>query len=748
MRKLLWFTVGFTVACAVGVWLVHGIWLCACAISCALILLPLLFVQKKTARTVCVLLVGIITGLLWNWGYDAVYLAPARELDGKTVEVTLTVSDYGEKMEYSQAADASMKIHGKTYRVRVYSAVFDELTPGDQLCGTYSFRYSPGGSKESTYHKGEGIFLIAYEKGEARLTRADQHSPRYALQEFSHSLAQRIREIFPEDVSGFALALFLGDDTDLSYPEDEALQTSGIRHVIAVSGLHVSILFSMVYFVSGKKPVLTAVVGLPVLFIFAALTGFSPSVIRACVMQGLMILASALRKEYDAPSALACAVLCMLTVNPMVLSSVSFQLSVACVIGILLFYQPLQNYLVEKRIFGKTTGKGILARISRFAVSTVSVSLSATLLTAPFSAFYFGVISLVGVITNLLTMWIVSLIFYGIMAVCLVSYLWVPMAQLIACVIAWPIRYVLWVAEWMSQIPFAAIYTDSIYSVIWLICAYIILFAFAFMKKKRPLILAGSISILLVLSIVFSCMESRLDRFRVTVLNVGHGQCILLQSGNETCLIDCGSDSSRTAALKATQHLRSKGINRLDRVVVTHYDKDHASAVPLLLNSIPTDLLLLPDADRQNETRKTLLAHYGAQIQFVQSIHTYPFGIGTLTLIPAPLGYSSNESSICILFQQDNYDILITGDRDAAGEHLLMQQYPIPQLELLVTGHHGSEDASSMEFLRHCRPEAVIVSTSERYGKDFSESDTLCRYEMIGADIYRTDLMGSIVFRR
>ena len=129
-------------------------------------------------------------------------------------------------------------------------------------------------------------------------------------------IEQMLYDCFPEDTVSFAKALLLGDTTDLTYEVDTALKISGIRHVVAVSGLHVAILFALIQMIALKNPVLTALLGFPVLLAFAALAGFTPSVSRACMMCGLMIFGRLIDKEYDGLTALSFAVLVMLIFNP------------------------------------------------------------------------------------------------------------------------------------------------------------------------------------------------------------------------------------------------------------------------------------------------------------------------------------------------------------------------------------------------------------------------------------------------
>ena len=121
------------------------------------------------------------------------------------------------------------------------------------------------------------------------------------------------------------------------------LKVSGIRHVAAVSGLHVTILFSLVYVLTGRRKWLAALLGFPVLVLFALVAGFSPSIVRACVMLGLMILAMLLNRAYDGPSALSFAVLILLLINPWSITDVSFQLSVCSLTGLFFRWKGFSN---------------------------------------------------------------------------------------------------------------------------------------------------------------------------------------------------------------------------------------------------------------------------------------------------------------------------------------------------------------------------------------------------------------------
>ena len=143
-----------------------------------------------------------------------------------------------------------------------------------------------------------------------------------------------------------------------------------------------------------------------------------------------------------------------------------------------------------------------------------------------------------------------------------------------------PIYFVLYTAEFLSKLPFSAVYTSNVYAVAWLVGAYALAAIFLFQRKKQPKLVLLAVIFTFLLSQLYSWVEPLHDDFRVTVLDVGQGQSILLQSEGKAFLVDCGGDDSEDAADTTAEALLSQGICRLDGIVVTHFDKDHVGACP------------------------------------------------------------------------------------------------------------------------------------------------------------------------
>lgn len=734
MRKLMWCSIGFALAC--------GLWVCVLPEGW---MLPLILfgiaaamtgIPVKSVRRVSLAGLGLALGLIWCAIYQQFYLSSAVAVDGTQVETTVTVTDYSYETTYGSAVDGTVELEGKTFHIRIYLNDLQELKPGDTVSGTFRMRYTPGGEESATYHPGKGIFLLGYQRGEVVVCRTEEAA--FSAAKLAKSIKDTLRRLFPEDVFPFAQALLLGDSSELDYETETAFKLSGIRHIIAVSGLHVTILYSLLSALTFKNRYLTALVSFPTLLLFAAVAGFTPSVTRACIMVGLMILAQLSNMEYDSPTALAFAVLVMLVVNPMVITSVSFQLSAGCVAGIQMFSTPVGDWLKSK--IGEIKGRGVVPVLKRWYGSSVSVSLSAMSLTTPLCAYYFGAVSLVGVVTNLVTLWVVNFIFNGLVAVCLLSLIWVKAAEALAWVIAWPIRFVLWVSKLLASLPLAAVYTKSPYIVAWLVFVYVLLAVFLLSDKRKPFMLGCCAAIGICVALLVSWLEPLSDDLRVTVLDVGQGQSILLQTEGKTFLVDCGGESDERTADTVAETLLSQGISRLDGVIITHCDTDHVGGLESLLTRVDADIILYPITDQ--------LTLEGENLYAVSEDLELAAGAAKITVFAPIYASDSNENSLCVLFNAEDCDILITGDRGSLGESVLLSGHDLPDVELLIAGHHGSKYSTTEALLDAVRPEIIFVSAGADNSYGHPAQEMLDRAAAVGAAVYRTDLHGTLVFRR
>lgn len=743
MRRLLWFTLGFVIACGLGVYMGVGLWLA----GVSALLSVLLFIFRKPALNIlATIALGVVIGTVWNCCYSQIYLKPLSQFDGEKVQTEAVISDYSFRTNYGIAAEAKIYLNEKPYSTQIYLPIDCDLEPGDEISGTFRLRMTTQNAKQSaTYHQGKGIFVLAYGDEDVTIDEAEDTDSRYLPTVLRKKILEMLSQIFSGDVLAFAQALLLGDDSLLSYELDTAFKISGIRHVIAVSGLHVSILFGLIYFLSGKRRVLTAVLGIPFLLLFASIVGFTPSVVRASVMQGLMILALLFKKEYDPPTSLAFAVLIMLIANPLTITSVSFQLSVCCIIGILLFYKTLYQFFLQK--LGQPKGRKIGARIIRGMCASVAISLSTLVVTTPLSAIYFGTVSLIGILTNLLVIWAIPFVFYAIMGCCILGIFYMPGAIFLGKVFAVPIWCILSIARILSKPHFAALYTCNGFVVLFLVFVYLLLIVFLLSQKRKPLVFAGCVATGLAITILFSWVQPQMDDYRVTVLDVGQGQAVLFQSEQKNYLVDCGGDYGEMAADTVAEELLSQGITALDGIILTHYDTDHAGGVLPLMSRIHVKQLYLPNIQDSGELKSIFASEHKNIVSWITKKTQIQNGSMQFTLFPGDPEADDNESCMCVLFQRENCAILLTGDRNSAGEQKLLEGAELPKLDVLLVGHHGSASATGLALLRATKPDVAVISVGADNSYGHPTADVLYRLNLFCCRILRTDQDGTIIFR-
>ena len=181
-------------------------------------------------------------------------------------------------------------------------------------------------------------------------------------------------------------------------------------------------------------------------------------------------------------------------------------------------------------------------------------------------------------------------------------------------------------------------------------------------------------------------------------------------------------------------------------MALTHYHADHANGLALLLARVGVDTLYLPDIAEEDGEKSEVLAlseRYGVEVRYVTEETQTAVGEASLTLYP-PVGEGGeHELGLTILCSAGDFDTLITGDMDSRTERVLVSSYPLPDIEVLLDGHHGSRYSTSEELLETVTPEVGVVSVgSNSYGHP--TRDALLRLTDAGVTVYRTDLQGNI----
>lgn len=712
--------------------------------------------RKGRGRTRALLMLsGLACGFLWTALYTAVFFQPARDLDDCTVRLSATVADWPQEGSYG---GYTVLVQAETDSWVKVSAILytDEqgagLRPGDRIetvahciLGDRTFA-----GEKITYYTAKGIFLRATAYGRLDIERPEHISPQYFAAWVSKALKAGIDAAFPEDVAGFVRALVTGNRDNLTDEFTTSLERTGLSHTVAVSGMHLAFLAGLLTTLLGRGKRTTAVLTILWVVLFCGIAGNTPSVLRAAVMILMLQLAPLLDRERDGPTSLAVALFLLLWTNPFSAAHIGLQLSFAAVAGILLVSDRVQDWLLRR--MGMDEWKKPKNRIVRylravpwFVVSTLSATLGASILTVPLVALHFNIVSLIAPLSNLLTLWAIGFLFLGGLGAGALAVVLPGPAAVLAVPFTALARYLQWVVEALSKPALAALPLESVYYRAWLVLVYALVLAFIRTKGRRPVwmpLAAGTAG--LVLAVALTRASFYQGDLSVTVLDVGQGQSVLLRTGELLTLVDCGGDSRDDPGDVAANYLQALGRSEIDLLVVSHCHADHANGIPQLLNRVTVGELVLPDVEEDDPLRGAILAaaeEKGIPVHFLREQTDF----GSVTVFP-PMSDtgSTNELGLTVLATVGQTDVLITGDMEEEGELWLTQTVTLPDIEVLVAGHHGSDTSNTQSLLEATTPDLALISVglNNKYGHP--SYDALVRLDEIGAKIYRTDLYGTI----
>lgn len=722
-------------------------------LCCLLTSLLALFFHGSLRQRVFLAALGAAVGLLWTGCYQHLVRIPARELiSEEALPYTLEVTGSPKETQWGASFTARLITEdGPGPRVQFYGEE-DTLTlqPGDMISAKVKLAPSDLSRGEPVeHHEARGIFLLGYAQGATTLLeRPPRLSLRYWPGYAAATLKASVAALFPEDVGGFLTALLTGDKSLLPDGLYAAFQRAGLAHIVAVSGLHIGFLAGLCATLFPRRTPFSTGVTVLFLFFFAAMAGSSPSALRAACMAAFLLIAPLVNREADPPTILSLTLILLLFPCPYSLSSKALQLSFAAMAGIYLVGIPLFRSWTQRLPAGDKPLQRLLSSLARFCLSSLSITVGVLLFTAPLTALYFHSVSLVWPISNLLCLGLVSVTFLGCLLTALLG-LFLPSAGIfLAFWVSLPARWIMALARSLSRLPFASVSILSGYLVLWFFTAYLILLLWYLGRKQtRPLLPASALALTLLAA--FFAQNRLFCRYPLTVtaLDVGQGASTLFTSQRETLLVDCGGNTDNAGDI-AADYLQSLGRSHLDTLILTHCHSDHANGVPELMARLPVSRLILPDTNREDPLRREIIQRAeetGCQVEFLTADSTISLGAASLTLY-APLGDGgANEEGLSLLCSLDCYDILVTGDMNDVVEKRLIKYKSLPDIELLMVGHHGSKSSTSEALLLATTPETAVISSGyNSYGHPAAE--TLERLGAAGCDIYRTDQMGHITF--
>lgn len=704
--------------------------------------------KQKYFRRGLLLLLSLAVSLAYFAGYDHLVRQPIEDRCGAASDFTATVCDWPQATERGARVTVELEGYHRARAVLYGEAELLAARPGDTVTGTAQWQSAAHfDSDDVTHFNARGVYALLYGREDVRLSAGDGDALRWLPQRAGKAFREKVAAIWDDArVSGFLTAELTGDKSAMDDGDYLAMQETGLAHLFAVSGLHCAFLVTLMALLISRRQRLLCAVTIPLLLFYMVMVGMSPSVVRACIMQIFLLIAPLFRRGSDPLTSLAAALLVILLCNPFAAASVSLQLSFSATLGMVLLSPRLYKLLT-----GWYKGKCRPLRTALcFVAANLSATLSAVVFTAPLTAWYFRIFVLVAPLSSLLAVPAAGWSFMAAFVTVLLGFVWLPLASLLGW-ISWAlVRYILWIANGMMSWRYHAVYFTNPYLVYWLLFLYAAFIGCAATPDgKRKYLLASALSVLtLTAAIWVNRQDYQYGVLTALTLDVGQGESVILTSGGETALVDCGSSNSyKDPGGLAADTLHSMGVRELSAVVVTHYHADHTNGLYEVLRRIPVQTVYLPDIEDEYGVRERLVSlaeEKGAQVTYVTKETADTLGDTVLTIYPpVQSGGDLNELGLTALASAGDFDLLITGDMSGSTEKKLVGTYALPDIEVLVVSHHGSRYSSNIRFLKSVTPEAAVISVGDNnYGHPSEE--TLQRLLAVGADIWRTDQQGTI----
>ena len=756
MRKAVWFCLPFAGAVALCRMILPFSAAPLALLCCAVLFFAGFLLRDKKRLAVFLLGSGMALGCVCVWVQYRFIMTPCEQMVGERRAVSARVTEYPDVYDGSVyltvlITDPScprVKCRLSSY----YEGELEGFVPGDELTAEVRFMSAlvRSGEEIDTY-AAQNIFLRAVCTAKPVPTGRWRLSFLYYPKTLSQQVGSLCRRAFPADTAPFMRALLTGDKTDLYNDSDRyyALGEAGLSHVVAVSGMHISYLVGLVFLLGGRRR-FTAAAAIPLLLFFAAMTGFTPSVTRAMFMQICMLSAPLFHREEDSLTSLSVVLSGLLFFNPSAVAGAGLQLSFASMSGIYLISPRIYKWIWERAAHWKICEYKLFRKAVGFIAVTVSAGLGAQVFSIPVAAANFGYISTVSPLSGILCLWMISLLFLGGYGAAALTAALPAAGIAVGRVLGWGVRYIYFIVRILRQLPCASVYMSNPIFVLWLVFAYVI-FAFSWLFSGRGRTMRLITPVCLTLIALWGCsLAVRLswsDKLRVTALDVGQGECVVLTCGSRTAMVDCGGTfMTRDAGERAVQFLGGQQRRHLDALILTHLHSDHVNGAARVLTQYDVDALYLPlqtDEDGYLPELLSAAAESGTAIEFVTENERLVIGDMELVLWAPLLPGEENENCLIVMVRQGDFEAFITGDSPELAERLLTARYELPDAELLVVGHHGSSTSTCEAFLRAIRPDLAVISVGyNTYGHP--SAAVLRRLDAYNIPVLRTDLEGNI----
>ena len=632
------------------------------------------------------------------------------------------------------------------------------------------FDYEKYLSREHVYHK-----IVVTGIDSVRLSASSAAD--YRLNRIRQTLNNTFERLFTEAESGFLKSILLGESGDIPADLRDNFAITGLSHILAISGLHLSIitvlLFSLLQRMRMTRENAAATVML-ILVVYLIIIGLRPSVVRATIMSLLMLYGIIYRNRIRSLQTIGVALFVMTLYNPLWIYNVGFQLSFTITFFILFAFPEVERILNAKlRYKNEQNANTNKTPWQSKLISALALVATTQLSSFPIIFYNFHQYSLIAWLANLLVVPIFSslilpfallILIVGTISTTLVLF---P-AKLMSVLLQVLFQFIEWSAtltplHFYGNLASGLIVFSCYIALVWLIFRRQVHDSFISFKLKRLIFLTErTIITTLLLTLIITVVLP--NPVKITFIDVGQGDsCLIRTSNGYTLLIDSGGvvDFPREEwRLRANPFevgksilvpfLKYQGVKRIDYALLTHEDADHLKGFFAVLDYAQIGSFIaeagFPRTELGNQLAAKLIEKKIPIFQVTEAMSFRLDKSSQFTLLPADVSYSSRENDHSFAMLADLYGSLIflAADIEQAGEELLLNEYILPQVDLLKVGHHGSNTSTSEKWLTRLRPNNAIISVGLNNRYKHPASDVVARLTVFGAEIWRTDEMGAV----
>lgn len=535
-----------------------------------------------------------------------------------------------------------------------------------------------------------------------------------ALYNIKSVWADSYNKALPEKEAGILKAMVLGEKGELDTDIKNLYKQSGISHVLAISGLHISLIGMGIYKLlkrTGMSPMINTALSMAVMIFYGMLIEGGTSSVRAIFMFSLYLIGKAIGRTYDMLTATSMAGVLLLIIQPLYLYHTGFLLSFFAVTGIGLIYPVLESLLPEK------SRKNPI-------IKNLLGSLSVSFFTLPIVTYYFYEFPLYSLFLNLLIIPLMSVLL-PLAIVGGIAGIFLPLAGKILLL---PCKWILMLyegaCEMVTKLPCNTFITGqpSIWQIVLFFAVTISIVLFYKKWKKK------TTAVFFVIAVFVLCVQLPKGN-EVTMLDVGQGDSIFIQSQDGvTFLMDGGSsDVSKVGTYRIVPFLKAKGVSKLTYAFVSHPDSDHYNGILECLENSPENGifikylavsdLALKETDEAYEKLFQAAENAGTKVVCISAGDMLKCKQMTLTcLYPEDSSSPSdtNGESLIFLLEAKGVKMLLTADAGIEQEAQIISK--LGKIDILKAGHHGSNGSTGAGLLEKTRPDITIISC----GKDNS----------------------------